>query len=104
MPDTDGALQFGRPVENPYRFFGFLTPNRAFDCIENPRVDGSIPSLATTSNSMIYNGFQPSRADHPWASMADPRTIGKRVMVTRGAAPAGLVLHSGLKEGSGQAG
>jgi hypothetical protein len=37
----------------------------------------SIPSLATTSNSMIRNGFRVSPADHPWPSMADVRTIGK---------------------------
>jgi hypothetical protein len=30
-------------------------------------------------NSMIRNGFRASPADHPWPSMADPRTIGKRV-------------------------
>ena len=43
----------------------------------SPRVAGSIPSLATTSNSMIRNGFRVSPADHPGPSMADPRTIGK---------------------------
>ena len=46
---------------------------------KSPRVDGSIPSLATTSNSMIRNGFRVSRADHPGPLMADPRTIGKWV-------------------------
>ena len=52
---------------------------------ENPRVDGSIPSLATISNSMIRNGFRVSPADRLWPSMADPRTIGTRV----GGEPAG---------------
>ena len=33
-------------------------------------------------NSMIRNGFRASPVDHPWASMADPRTIGKRVDAT----------------------
>jgi len=47
--------------------------------IENPRVAGSIPSLATISNLMIRNGFWASAADRPWPSMADPRTIGKWV-------------------------
>jgi hypothetical protein len=32
---------------------GLPAPNRALRATENPRVDGSIPSLATTSNSMI---------------------------------------------------
>jgi hypothetical protein len=32
--------------------------------IRNPRVDGSIPSLATISNSMIRNGFRVSPADY----------------------------------------
>jgi len=56
----------------------------------NPRVAGSIPALATISNSMIRNGFGVSPADHPWASMADPRTIGKWVggEVDTGQAPA----------------
>jgi len=34
---------------------------------------------------MIRNGFGASPADHPWPSMADPRTIGKWV---GGAGPA----------------
>ena len=45
----------------------------------NPRVAGSIPALATISNSMIRNGLRVSPADHPWPLMADPRTIGKWV-------------------------
>lgn len=47
---------------------------------ENPRVDGSIPSLATTSNSLKKHGFRVSPADYPCSSMADPRTIGKWVI------------------------
>ncbi len=39
---------------------------------------GSIPSLATTSNSMILNGFRESPADYSRPLMADPRTIGTR--------------------------
>jgi len=46
---------------------------------KSPRVDGSIPSLATISNSMNCNGFRVSPADHTWSSMADPRTNGKWV-------------------------
>ena len=49
------------------------------DLRDSPRVDGSIPSLATISNSMICNGFRVSPADYPWPSMVDPRTIGKWV-------------------------
>ena len=45
----------------------------------NPRVDGSIPSLATISNFMICMRFRVSPADYPCPSMADPRTIGKWV-------------------------
>ena len=75
---------------------------------ENPRVDGSIPSLATTSNSMIRNGFRVSPADHPWPSVADPRTIWNRVgagrhacgisATTQYSAPGGLVPVGGLAE------
>ena len=43
------------------------------------RVAGSIPALATISNSMNRNGFRVSPADYPGPSMADPRTIGKWV-------------------------
>ena len=45
--------RFGRPVEILFPFFSFLAPNVALRATENPRVDGSIPALATTSNSMI---------------------------------------------------
>jgi len=62
------------PPENSSCVFGFLAPNRALRCTENPRVDGSIPSLATISNPMIRNGFRASPADHPWPSIVDPRT------------------------------
>ena len=51
------AGRFGRPGEIPSRFFDLLAPNRALRWIENPRVDGSIPSLATTSTFLIFNGF-----------------------------------------------
>jgi hypothetical protein len=57
---------FGRPVENSFGFFVFLTLNSALRAIENPRVDGSIPALATTPNFMISLGFRASPADHPW--------------------------------------
>ena len=60
-----GRGRFGRPRENSSPFFGLLAPNRALRGTENPRVDGSIPSLATTSNSMIRNGFRVSPADYP---------------------------------------
>ena len=59
-----GRGRFGRPAETPSRFFGLLAPNSAFRCLENPRVDGSIPSLATTSNFLIFMSFRASPADH----------------------------------------
>ena len=80
------GARFGRSREKISRFFGLLAPNRALRRIENPRVAGSIPALATISNSMIRNGFLASPADYPWPLMADPRTIGKWV---GGATPGG---------------
>jgi hypothetical protein len=71
--------RFGPCTETSFRFFDFHAPNRALRATENPRVDGSIPSLAAISNSMICNGFRASPADPPWPSMADPRTNGKWV-------------------------
>jgi hypothetical protein len=50
--------RFGRPVENSFLVFGLLAPNRTLQATENRRVDGSIPALATISNSMIRNGFR----------------------------------------------
>jgi hypothetical protein len=35
--------------KNALHFFDFLQLNQLVSCLENPRVDGSIPSLATTS-------------------------------------------------------
>jgi hypothetical protein len=46
------------------RFFGLLAPNRALSWIENPRVDGSIPSLATISNVLICNVLLASPTDY----------------------------------------
>ena len=66
--------RFGRPLKNAFRFFGFLAPSRALRRLENPRVDGSIPSLATTSNSMNCNGFRASPADHLRRDGANPMT------------------------------
>jgi hypothetical protein len=43
------TARFGRRVEDAFRFFGFPAPNRALRATENPRVDGSISSLTTTS-------------------------------------------------------
>ena len=86
FPVRDGlgrAGWFGRPRGNPFPVFGLLAPNRALRRIENPRVAGSIPALATISKSMIRNGFRVSPADHPWPSMADPRTIGNRAAARR---------------------
>jgi hypothetical protein len=45
--------RFGRRRDNAFRFFDLLAPSAALRATENPRVDGSIPSLATISNSMI---------------------------------------------------
>ncbi len=47
------AGRFGQPGENSSPVFGLLTPNQALRATENPRVDGSIPSLATISNWCI---------------------------------------------------
>jgi hypothetical protein len=47
------AGQFDRRVENSFCCFDFPAPNRAFRRLENPLVDGSIPSLATISNFLI---------------------------------------------------
>jgi hypothetical protein len=43
------GARFGRPLENAYAF-GFQQPKQVVTCTENPRVDGSIPSLTTISN------------------------------------------------------
>ena len=51
------AGQFGRPAENSFPALGFLVPPEALRCVENPRVAGSIPSLATISKLM--NGCPP---------------------------------------------
>ena len=61
------AGRFGRRRRNSFPVFGLLAPNRALRRTENPRVDGSIPSLATTPNPMKRIGF----GHHP-------RTIGRR--------------------------
>ena len=74
-------------ARNPLPFFVLLAPNRALRRTENPRVDGSIPSLATTPKFLIRNGFRASPADHPWASMVHPRTIGNRVDAGPGRRP-----------------
>ena len=68
-----GRCQISFPV------FGLLAPNSALRWIENPRVDGSIPSLATTFNFLICKIFRditrglsvrgpwsPSRCVVPW--------------------------------------
>jgi hypothetical protein len=56
---------------------------------ENPRVDGSIPSLATTPKFLIHNVFRPSPAGHPCPSMVHPRTIRNWFDAARAATPAG---------------
>jgi hypothetical protein len=58
------AGRFGRRVENSFRVFGFLAPNPALHCVENLRVDGSIPFLATISNFLILMSFRASPADY----------------------------------------
>ena len=47
------AGRFGRPAGNSCPVFGLLAPIGALRRTENPRVDGSIPSLATIFNLMI---------------------------------------------------
>jgi hypothetical protein len=44
---------FGRPSGNAFPILGFFAPPTPLPCTENPRVDGSIPSLATISNWCI---------------------------------------------------
>ena len=56
--------RFGRPSGKPFPVFGLLAPNRALCWIENPRVDGSIPSLATTFNFLNFMRFLASPADY----------------------------------------
>jgi len=71
--------RFGRPVENSFLVFGLLAPNRTLRATENPRVAGSIPALATISNSMIRNGFRVSPADYlcpDGTRPADYREVG----------------------------
>jgi len=65
--------RFGRAAGNPFPVFGFLATPAALPCTENPRVDGSIPSLATTSNFLIPMPLCPRQGGHR-ASMAG--TIG----------------------------
>jgi hypothetical protein len=50
--------------KNALRFFGLLAPNRLVSYLEDPRVDGSIPSPAITFKFMIFMGFLASPADH----------------------------------------
>ena len=55
------GLSAGRPLRRNLRGqVAQLVEQR----IENPRVDGSIPSLATTSKFLICNGFRASPADY----------------------------------------
>src|SRR3954469_15763186 len=69
-------FRFGRPAGKPTRGrVAQLVEQRT----ENPRVDGSIPSPATTSNSMNAFAFRASPADYLRPSMVHPRTIGNRV-------------------------
>jgi len=70
-------VRFGRSRGNSFPVFSLLAQKLGLCWIENPRVDGSTPSLATIS--MNCNGFRASPADHPGPLMGDPRTIGKRV-------------------------
>ena len=51
------AGRFGRPAGNALRFFAMFAPNGALRATENPRVVGSIPTLATTPNSMNLMRF-----------------------------------------------
>ena len=64
------ARRFGRSTGNSLPVFGLVTPNRGLRRTENPRVDGSIPSLATTSNSLNRMRFPASPADCPWPNGA----------------------------------
>ena len=65
--------QFGGPTRKPLRVFRLGTQNFGLPRSENPRVDGSIPSLATTPNSLILMPLSPRQGGHR-ASMAG--TIG----------------------------
>ena len=61
--------RFGQAAGNPFPVFGFLEPPAALPCTENPRVVGSIPTLATTPNPLIRMSLPPRQAGHR-ASMA----------------------------------
>jgi len=50
---ADRSVPVRSARENSSLFFGLLVPNRALRATENPRVDGSIPSLATISNLSV---------------------------------------------------
>jgi len=49
--------------ENPFPVFSLPAPNRGLRRTENPRVDGSISSLAAISKSMVCMRFRVSPAD-----------------------------------------
>jgi len=63
-PDRTVQPRFGRSRGNAFPIFGLLATNRPLRRTENPRVDGSIPSLVTISNFLIRNGFRASPADY----------------------------------------
>jgi|GEM_PF-4952506 len=65
---------------------------------ENPRVDGSIPSLATISNWVIRNECRVSPADYPWPPAPDfrhPLALDLVRLVLVVAPLAGLLTHVG---------
>ena len=66
------AGRFGRPRRNAFTVFDLLPPNLALRRLENPRVDGSIPSLATISMFLNCLSVRVSPADYPgrlWAEI-----------------------------------
>jgi len=52
QPQPGRVLRLDSSLGASSRILGLLWPNQPLRRAENPRVDGSIPSLATISNSM----------------------------------------------------
>jgi len=85
--------RFGPPTRKSFPVFGLLARKLGLRWTENPRVVGSIPTLATTSNSMIRIGFR-HRLRTIRAIDGRPRTIGKCVGGDIPPAPGGRIFEN----------